>query len=72
MGTYVHPVSVRDPFAAGAERAVPVSLVPDGVLGDLDAIEVVCLWTDDLGTAELIKLSGRAVVSLACRNTIRL
>ncbi|MDT0630117.1 CehA/McbA family metallohydrolase [Rubrivirga litoralis] len=53
MGTYVHPVAVRDPFEPGAEGAVPVELVADGVLGDLDAIEVVCLWTDDLGTAEV-------------------
>ena len=68
MGTYVHPVAVRDPFAAGAEGAVPVEMVADGVLGDLDAVEVVCLWTDDLGTAEvwyrLLNL-GRVVVPTA-------
>ena len=65
MGTYVHPVAVRDPFEAGAEGAVPVELVADGVLGDLDAIEVVCLWTDDLGTSEvwyrLLNLGQRVV-----------
>ena len=65
MGTYVHPVAVRDPFEAGSEGAVPVELVADGVLGDLDAIEVVCLWTDDLGTAEvwyrLLNLGQRIV-----------
>ena len=53
IATYVHPVGVRDPFEPGNERAVPVSLVADGVLGDIDGIEVVCLWTDDLGTSEL-------------------
>ena len=65
MGVYVHPVAVRDPFAPGAEGAVPVELVADGVLGDLDAIEVVCLWTDDRGTAEvwyrLLNLGQRVV-----------
>ena len=68
MGTYVHPVGVRDPFAPGAEGAVPTELVADGVLGDLDGIEVVCLWTDDLGTSEvwyrLLNL-GHAVVPMA-------
>lgn len=68
LGTYVHPVSDRDPFADGAGRYVPVSLVADGVLGDLDGIEVVCLWTDDLGTARLwyrLLSLGRTVVPMA-------
>ena len=68
LATYVHPVGVRDPFAEGNGRAVPVSLVADGVLGDLDGLEVVCLWTDDLGTSEvwyrLLNL-GHAVVPTA-------
>ena len=68
IATYVHPVGVRDPFAAGAEGSVPVSLVADGALGDLDGLEVVCLWTDDLGTSEvwyrLLNL-GRLVVPMA-------
>lgn len=52
IGSYVHPVAVRDPFARDAPRAaVPLSLIVDGVLGDLDAIEVACIWTDELGTA---------------------
>ena len=53
MGTYVHPVSGRNPFAEGAQGMIPVGFIPDAVLGTLDAIELVCLWTDDLGTAEL-------------------
>ena len=68
IATYVHPVGVRDPFAPGNERAVPVSLVADGVLGDIDGIEVVCLWTDDLGTSELwyrLLNLGRPVVPMA-------
>lgn len=54
IGSYVHPVAVRDPFAKDAPRAaVPLSLIVDGVLGDLDAIEVACIWTDELGTASV-------------------
>lgn len=53
MGTYVHPVSGRNPFADGSQGMIPVGFIPDAVLGTLDAIELVCLWTDDLGTAEL-------------------
>lgn len=54
IGSYVHPVAVRDPFAKDAPRtAVPLSLVVDALLGDLDTIEVACLWTDELGTAAL-------------------
>ena len=62
VGYYVHPVSAR-----GAERAqpwsevpfeelapsVPVELVADAVLGDLDALEVVCLWSDETATAQV-------------------
>jgi TolB protein len=53
MGTYVHPVSGPDPFAPGNEGQIPVGFIPDAVLGEVDALEVVCLWSDDLGTAEL-------------------
>jgi TolB protein len=68
IGAYVHPVGVRDPFAEGNERSIPLEMIPDGVLGDLEAVEVVCLWTDELGTSEvwyrLLNL-GRPVVPTA-------
>lgn len=62
FGYYVHPVNAR-----GAERAepwsevpfetlassVPVELVADAVLGDLDALEVVCLWSDETTTTQV-------------------
>ncbi len=62
LGYYVHPVNARN-----AERAqpwsevpfgelapgVPVELVADAVLGDLDALEVVCLWSDETATAQV-------------------
>jgi TolB protein len=53
LGGYVHPVSVRDPFEEGAARSVPVSLTADVILGEVDMLEVGCLWTDEIGTAAL-------------------
>ena len=54
VSSYMHPVSVADPFASEeALNAIPVSIVPDAVLGDLDSLEVACLWTSEVGTAEL-------------------
>ncbi|MCG8467150.1 MAG: CehA/McbA family metallohydrolase [Gemmatimonadetes bacterium] len=60
IGYYVHPVTPR-----GVERAtpweeasweqlassIPIELIADAVLGDLDALEVVCLWSDEVSTA---------------------
>ena len=54
VSAYMHPVSIPDPF--GSERglgAIPIMAVPDAVLGDLDTLEVACLWTSEAGTAEL-------------------
>lgn len=54
MATYMHPISVSDPFADETSmRSIPLSFIPDAVLGDLDAIELACLWTSESGTAEL-------------------
>lgn len=52
LGYYVHPVSVPDPFAAGG-GGVPVELVADAVMGDVDALEIMCLWSSFEGTAAL-------------------
>ena len=53
LGYYVHPVSRPDPFTEDGLRTIPVELVADGVLGDLDALEIVCLWSNEVGTAEV-------------------
>ena len=59
---YVHPVSTRGlaratPWAeapiADLRASVPVELVADAVLGDLDALEIVCLWSDEVLTAQV-------------------
>ena len=52
VSAYMHPVSIPDPF--GSEPglgAIPIMLVPDVVLGDVDSLEVACLWTSEEGTA---------------------
>ena len=53
LGYYVHPVSHAEPFTTEGLRTIPVELVVDGVLGDMDAIELVCLWSNEVGTAEV-------------------
>lgn len=53
LGYYVHPVGAPDPFAEGGAGSVPVELVADAVLGDVDALEVVCLWSNSDGTSSL-------------------
>ena len=50
LGGYVHPVSIRNPFAENGRRRVPISLIADAVLGEADYIELACLWTDEIGT----------------------
>ncbi len=53
LGYYVHPVGAPDPFAEGGAGSVPVELVADAVLGRVDALEVVCLWSNSHGTSSL-------------------
>lgn len=56
LGGYVHPFDgrdSRDPFSEGGRRSVPVMLAADGILGNLDWLEVSCLWTDALGASAL-------------------
>lgn len=53
INSYVHPVSGRDPFPQNsAPNGLPLELVADAVLGDVDTLEVACLWSDELGTSE--------------------
>ncbi|MDB4891813.1 MAG: hypothetical protein JWL61_3668 [Gemmatimonadetes bacterium] len=55
IGTYMHPVQAPgDPFVnAETLAAIPTELVADGVEGVLDAIEVACVWSDEIATAEV-------------------
>ena len=51
LASYMHPTGA-EPFADPAAPSLPAELVADGILGDLQAIELACLWSDELGTAE--------------------
>jgi TolB protein len=67
VNSYVHPVTNRDPFGGDAPRGIPLELVADAVLGDVDTIELACLWSDELGTAEawyrLLNVGARVMPS---------
>ncbi|MCC6770777.1 MAG: CehA/McbA family metallohydrolase [Gemmatimonadaceae bacterium] len=53
-GYYVHPVSgTRAPFSEAGMNALPVALVADAAHGMIDLLEVVCLWSNSVGTTEL-------------------
>ena len=53
LNVYVHPVSVADPFPVdGPPAGLPLELVPDALAGDVDTLEIACLWSDELGTAQ--------------------
>ena len=54
VNAYVHPVMSSSPFPGGDQppTGLPLGLVPDAVLGDLDTLEIACLWSDELGTTE--------------------
>jgi TolB protein len=52
VNSYVHPVTPRAPFGGKAPAGIPLELVSDAVLGDVDTIELACLWSDELGTAD--------------------
>jgi len=53
LGGYVHPVAVKDPFDPEHYDQVPIGFVADAVLGEVDLIELACLWTDEIGTGAL-------------------
>jgi TolB protein len=52
-GLYVHPVTRPDPFTDSGLAAIPLELVADAAHGDVDLLEVVCLWSNSVGTTEL-------------------
>jgi len=53
IGFYVHPVSSADPFAEGGGVTVPIELIADAVLGVVDALEIICLWSNSYGITAL-------------------
>jgi len=53
INSYVHPVFFREPFESPGIDYFPLALIADGVNGDVDSLEIACLWTDELGTSKL-------------------
>ncbi len=54
FNVYVHPVSSATPFENDATlRTIPIGFVADAVTGRANAIELVCLWSDERGSQEL-------------------
>jgi TolB protein len=54
INTYVHPISIPDPFRdATTLRSIPLGFVADAVQGQVNAIELACLWSDERGSAEM-------------------
>lgn len=67
--TYMHPVSKNlDPFAEGNLGSIPLEFVSDAILSDILGLEIVCAWTDEMGTSELwyrLLNIGKPVVAMA-------
>lgn len=53
-GYYVHPVSgTRAPMSDAGMNVLPVEIVADAAHGMIDLMELVCLWSNSVGTTEL-------------------
>ncbi|MEN1727907.1 MAG: CehA/McbA family metallohydrolase [Pseudomonadota bacterium] len=50
LGGYVHPVAIQNPLTTDTAGSVPIAFVADAVQGEVDLIELACLWTDEIGT----------------------
>lgn len=53
LGIYVHPVMIPKPFSDQGMAGMPIAIIPDAVHGAFDLLEVSCLWSSDIGSAEL-------------------
>lgn len=54
LPTYVHSVgSHDDPFAEDVPSGIPLEMISDTVLSSDVGVELVCMWTSPLGTAEV-------------------
>ena len=53
LNVYVHPVVTHDPFPPNSTPGgLPLELVPDALAGDVDTLEIACIWSDELGTSD--------------------
>lgn len=69
IGTYVHPIATNmDPFEGANAASIPLEFIPDAILSDNVGLELVCAWSDALGTSELwyrLLNIGRPVIAMA-------
>ena len=69
IGTYVHPVVYNvNPFDHKKASTIPLEFIPDSILSSHVGLELVCAWSDELGTAELwyrLLNIGRPVIAMA-------
>ena len=69
IGTYVHPVATNiNPFEGDNATSIPLEFIPDAILSDNLGLEIVCAWSDALGTSELwyrLLNIGRPVIAMA-------
>jgi TolB protein len=69
IGTYVHPVAYNvDPFNYKKASSIPLEFIPDSILSKEVGLELVCAWSDELGTTELwyrLLNIGRPVIAMA-------
>ena len=54
LSIYVHPITSGMPFDEDNLQATPVNLIPDAVLGHMDALEIACIWITELGASDLL------------------
>ncbi len=69
LATYVHPVAKNvDPFLPENLSGIPLEFVSDAILTDGLALEIICAWTDELGTSELwyrLLNIGKPIIAVA-------
>ncbi|MDG1312096.1 MAG: CehA/McbA family metallohydrolase [Porticoccaceae bacterium] len=69
IGTYVHPIATDiNPFEGANGTSIPLEFIPDGILSENVGLELVCAWSDALGTSELwyrLLNVGRPVIAMA-------
>ena len=69
IATYVHPVAFNvDPFNYKRASSIPLEFIPDSILSKEVGLELVCAWSDELGTTELwyrLLNIGRPVIAMA-------
>ncbi len=53
LNVYVHPIMAPNPFSEEGLKGIPVAFVADAVQGYVDALEVACLWSDEIGSMEV-------------------